>query len=371
MPDEERDASALRRQGLAPDDTGSRDVFARASTRLFVLFAAIVVALLIVSGITTYAILSAALHDVASSNLSQTGEEDLATRTSARLRWQLLAIDGVIVVAIGGLGFWYARRTLRPIRDNFAAQKRFIADASHELRTPLAIMKTEFEVALREEPAVGETGHALQSGLEEVDRMSDIVQDLLTLSRIDARQEELRFAPVDMVALTRRCGQKLGPLAERRDVAVTVRAAGALTVSGDVAHLERALLNVGRNAIDHSPAGGEVVLAAQEADGRALLEVSDRGEGIAPADLPHIFDRFYRSDAARSRVSGGSGLGLAITRWIVEHHRGSVTAASTLGAGTTIRLTFPLTGGGPAASGPAPSGAAAGGITPGTPSPGT
>ena len=326
----------------ADDPRRGRDMFARASTRLFVLFAAIVIVLLLVSGITTYAVFTAALHDVTRGRLSTAGEEELVTRTSARLRWQVLAIDGAIVVAIGGLGFWYARRTLRPIRDNFAAQKRFVADASHELRTPLAIMKTEFELALRQEPPRSDAGRALESGLEEVDRMSDIVQDLLTLSRIDARQEELRFAPVDLAALTQRCGEKLRPLAQKRDVALAVRAAGPLTVDGDVAHLERALLNVVRNAIEHSHAGDEVALAAHGADGRAVVEVRDEGEGIAPASLPHIFDRFYRGDEARSPGSGGSGLGLAITRWTVERHHGSVTASSTLGEGTTIRLSLPL-----------------------------
>ncbi len=246
------------------------------------------------------------------------------------------------MVAIGGLGFWYARRTLRPIRENFAAQKRFVADASHELRTPLAIMKTEFEVALRHEPQQSDAGRALESGLEEVDRMSDIVQDLLTVSRIDARQEELHFTPLDLAVLARRCGEKLRPLAQKRDVALTVRAAGPLTVDGDIAHLERALLNVVRNAIEHSHAGDEVALAALVADGRAVIEIRDEGEGIAPAALPHIFDRFYRGDEARSRGGGGSGLGLAITRWTVERHRGSVTASSTLGEGTTIRLSLPL-----------------------------
>ena len=258
-----------RTQPRPADDTRrGRDMFSRASTRLFLLFAAIVIVLLVVSGITTYAIFTTALHDVTRGHLSQAGEEELVTRTSARLRWQILAIDGAIVVAIGGLGFWYARRTLRPIRENFAAQKRFVADASHELRTPLAIMKTEFEVALRHEPQQSDAGRALESGLEEVDRMSDIVQDLLTLSRIDARQEELHFTPLDLAALARRCGEKLRPLAQKRDVALTVRAAGPLTVEGDVAHLERALLNVVRNAIEHSHAGDEVALAAQVADGR-------------------------------------------------------------------------------------------------------
>jgi two-component system sensor histidine kinase CiaH len=348
MADGDGDRGARRPPSPGGEGTGRSDIFSRAATRLFLLFAAIVVALLIVSGVTTYLVFSSALHDVTRGRLTYPEEESLVRRTNATLRWQILVIDGVIVVAIGGLGYWYARRTLRPIRENVAAQKRFLADASHELRTPLAIMKTEFEVALRQRPPEEEAARTLESGLEEVDRMSDIVQDLLTLSRIDARQEKLDFTFLDLAALAERCVEKLRPLAERRDVRLAGRAEGPITVSGDAAHLERALLNVLRNAVEHSHSGGLVELDARSSDGWAVLEVRDGGEGIAAADLPHIFDRFYRSDEARSRRSGGSGLGLAITRWIVERHRGSVSAASELGQGTTIRLSLPLAGSGKA-----------------------
>ena len=309
------------------------DVFARATTRLVVLFTAIVVALVVVSGVVMYLTVKTNISDVAQGS-SGGGEAEveraIASRSINRVRWQLVALDGVIIVAVGGLGFWYARRTLRPIRELYGAQKRFVADASHELRTPLAIMKADFEVALRDEPGGGapagrpdELREAVSSGLEEVDRMSAIVDDLLLLSRIDAHQEELRFAPVELAELVRRTAEGMRAMGERARVAVAVTApSGAVTATADAAHLERALRNIVRNGIEHSSPGGDVRVILTVAGDAAVVDVADEGSGIAPADLDHVFDRFYRGDSPRSR-EGGSGLGLAIARWIVERHGGS------------------------------------------------
>ena len=130
------------------------DVFARATTRLVALFTTIVVLLVVVSGLVMYLTVKTNITGVAQgrSGGGEAGvERELASRSINRLRWQLVALDGAIIVAVGALGLWYARRTLRPIRELYGAQKRFVADASHELRTPLSIMKAEFEVALREQ----------------------------------------------------------------------------------------------------------------------------------------------------------------------------------------------------------------------------
>jgi len=225
-----------------------------------------------------------------------------------------------------------------------------VADASHELRTPLAIMKADFEVALRGE--VDSTGPAeqfeelrgaLTDGLGEVDRMSAIVDDLLTLSRIDAHQEELRFAAVDLAELVSRTAEGMRTMAENARVALAVTAPdGAVPASADAAHLERALRNLLRNAIEHSAPGDTVAVDLAVAGDAAVTRVSDQGTGIAPADLAHVFDRFYRADSARSRDAGGSGLGLAITRWIVEGHGGTVAAESAPKAGTAVVVRLPL-----------------------------
>jgi two-component system, OmpR family, sensor histidine kinase CiaH len=329
------------------------DVFGRATTRLVALFTTIVVLLVVASGVFMYLTVRSNITDVAerhSGELEAERESELARESIDRLRWQLVALDGVIIVAIGTLGYWYARRTLSPIRDLYGAQKRFVADASHELRTPLAIMKADFEVALRERAGPpgereAELSEAVHGGLDEVDRMGAIVDDLLTLSRIDAHQEELRFSPIDLAELVRHTGEALGTMAEAARVAVKVTAPdSAVTPPPDAAHLERALRNVVRNAIEHSSPGDEVGVALSVSGDAALLRVVDSGAGIAPADLEHVFDRFYRADSSRSRNRGGSGLGLAIARWIVERHGGVITAESAPGEGTTVVLRLPLGG---------------------------
>jgi signal transduction histidine kinase len=321
-----------------------QDVFARATTRLAALFAGIVILLLIVSGVIMYVSFRSDIRNAVLATPAP-GESDqtLISNTVGHLRWQLILIDGLIIVAVGGLGLWYARRTLRPIRHNYAAQRRFIADASHELRTPLSIMKAEFEVALRGDALDAEARPVLQSGLEEVDRMSGMVGDLLTLSRIDARQEELQFADVDLAGLARATVETLRPLAELGGVRLTITAPEEpVTVRGDVAHLERALRNLVKNAVEASAPGAEVHVGLTLGDGTASIAVADQGPGMTAEELRHIFERFYRADAARSHEHGGSGLGLSIARWAVRRHGGEIEAASTPGKGTVMTISLPL-----------------------------
>ena len=268
-------------------------------------------------------------------------EQAFVSRSLGSLRWQLLAVDAVIVIVIGAGGLLYARSTLRPIRENVAAQKRFVADASHDLRTPLAIMKAEFEVELRRPDLDEATRPVLVSGLEEVDRMSGMVEDLLTLSRIDAHQEPLGREPLDLAALARQTVTELGALAATGGVALRADAAEAAPAVGDEGHVRRALRNVLRNAVEHSPAGATVEVTARRAAAGAQVVVTDHGEGMPPEVLEHVFDRFYRGDAARSRARGGSGLGLAIARWAMRGMGGDLTAESVAGAGTRVTLTLP------------------------------
>jgi signal transduction histidine kinase len=327
------------------------DVFARASLRLAALFAVIVVALILVSGLVLYRSISGDLQRVITSRPSNGETEHVrVSRSVTRLRWQLAVIDGLAILAVGGAGLWYARRTLRPVRETYAAQKRFIADASHELRTPLAIMQADFEVSLRGGEVDEAARPVLESGLEEVGRMSVIVDDLLLLSRIDAHQEELSFKDVDLGALVATAIEPLRSLAEGGGVGLTVEAPkGTATVSADAAHLERAVRNVVKNAVEVSPEGGTVTVRVAAENGQALVSVADEGPGMTPSQADHVFDRFYRVDAARSS-EGGSGLGLAIVAWTVRAHGGATTVASGGGGdhhgggggGTLMTIALPL-----------------------------
>jgi signal transduction histidine kinase len=323
-------------------DPASPDLFARARLRLALLFAAIVVVLVVVSSVFMYLTVRADIRAAATRSYGGgETEQEFVTRSLGSLRWQLVAVDAAIVVFIGIGGLLYARSTLRPIRESVAAQKRFVADASHDLRTPLAIMKAEFEVTLRRPDLDEDARPVLLSGLEEVDRMSSMVEDLLTLSRIDARQERLAREPLDLVALARQTVDELGNLAATGGVLLRTDATGDAPAVGDEGHVRRALRNVVRNAVEHSPSGATVEIAVRRTPRGAEVVVADHGEGMPPEVVAHVFDRFYRGDAARSQERGGSGLGLAIARWALRGMGGDLTVESRVGAGTSMTLTLP------------------------------
>jgi two-component system, OmpR family, sensor histidine kinase CiaH len=323
-------------------DGARPDVFARAQLRLAVLFAAIVVALVVVSSVFMYLTVRSDIQSAATGRFQDSeSEQAFVSQSLGSLRWQLVAVDAAIVVIIGLGGLLYARRTLKPIRENVAAQKRFVADASHDLRTPLAIMKVEFEVELRRPDLDETTRPVLISGLEEVDRMSGMVEDLLTLSRIDAHQESLAREPLDLAALARATVDELRTLAAAGGVELLAEGETRAAATGDEGHVRRALRNVVRNAVEHSPSGAAVTVSIERSADGARVLVADHGEGMPPEVLDHVFDRFYRADAARSRDRGGSGLGLAIARWAVRGMGGQLTAQSRVGEGTRVTLTLP------------------------------
>jgi len=323
-------------------DAARPDMFARAQLRLALLFAIIIVALVVVSSVFMYLTVRADIRSAASGRFQDTeSEQAFVSQSLGSLRWQLVAVDAAIVVVIGVGGLLYARRTLKPIRESVAAQKRFVADASHDLRTPLAIMKAEFEVALRRPDLDEEARPVLASGLEEVDRMSGMVDDLLTLSRIDAHQEQLAREPLDLAALARATVDEFGALAAAGDVELRAEGETAAPAAGDPGHVRRALRNVVRNAVEHSPHGAVVEVAVQRAASGARVVVTDHGPGMPPEVVAHVFDRFYRGDAARSRDSGGSGLGLAIAHWALRGMGGDLTVESRVGHGARVTLSLP------------------------------
>ena len=323
-------------------EPSSPDVFARAQLRLALLFAGIVVALVLVSSVFMYLTVRADLRTAAQRSFGDgETEQEFVTRSLGTLRWQLVAVDGVIIAVIGVVGLLYARSTLRPIRENVAAQKRFIADASHELRTPLAVMKSEFEVSLRQEPQDAEVRRVLVSGLEEVDRMSEMVEDLLTLSRIDAHQERLALGPFDLAELARQTTEKFRSLAAGAGVELAFASDGPAPAVGDARHVARAVSNVVRNALEHSRSGGSVEVSVRAPATAAAVTVADDGEGIPPEVLAHVFDRFYRADPARSQARGGAGLGLAISRWALREMGGDIRLESEPGSGTKATITLP------------------------------
>jgi two-component system, OmpR family, sensor kinase len=224
------------------------------------------------------------------------------------------------------------------IEHGVVLQRRFLADASHELRTPLAVMRAELEVALRDPRLSGDGSGVLESTIEEVERMSRIVEDLLTLARADEGRLELLPRRLDLGEIASAVVARLRPIAEAKRVALTLEAAGAAVVA-DRSRLEQVVSNLVDNAVGYTEPGGSVRVLVWERDGQAGLSVRDTGPGIAAATLPLVFDRFFRADTARAR--GGSGLGLAICKELVEAHGGRIGASSRPGAGSEFTVTLP------------------------------
>ncbi|MGH9767018.1 MAG: sensor histidine kinase [Blastocatellia bacterium] len=230
----------------------------------------------------------------------------------------------------------------------FERQKQFTSDASHELRTPLAVMRGDIEITLRRERSNEEYKRALTSNLEEIMRLSRLVEDLLTLARGDTGQIELRCEPVDLNDLSRRMAEYITPLADQRQQTLIYEPpAGAadapVTVSADVLRIKQLLLNLLDNAIKYTEPRGKITLGLKTEENVAILSVTDTGRGIPEEDLPHIFERFFRRSAKTAdRTAAGFGLGLSIVKWIVDSHGGRIEAKSKVGKGTEFIVRLPL-----------------------------
>jgi heavy metal sensor kinase len=224
---------------------------------------------------------------------------------------------------------------------SFAEMRRFTADASHELRTPLTAIRTEAEVALRKPLALADHQQLLGSILEEVEGLTRLTDQLLALSREDAGTTGQACEPVDLTALLNAAVETMRPLAEVKGLLLHAECSGAVWVRGDAARLRQVFYNLLDNAIKYTPAGGRVEVGLGREGRSAVVTVRDTGVGIPPEHVPHVFERFYRVDRARSREQGGTGLGLTIAQSIVVAHGGRVKLTSTPGQGTTCTVTLP------------------------------
>jgi two-component system OmpR family sensor kinase len=225
---------------------------------------------------------------------------------------------------------------------SFSALRRFTADASHELKTPLTVLRADLERAMSTRQGSTEQLVALEEGLQETARMADLVESLLTLARADEGRFDLHRETIPLEPLARDVAETALILGEDAGLKVTMGKIEAVAVEGDAVRLRQLFLNLITNAIKYTAKGGRVELSLTTADGLAQFAVKDTGIGIAGADLPFIFDRFWRVDRARSRVErGGVGLGLAISQYIAQAHGGSILVASRLGRGSTFTVSIP------------------------------
>jgi two-component system, OmpR family, sensor kinase len=230
------------------------------------------------------------------------------------------------------------------LETSFAALRRFTADASHELKTPLAVLRADVERSMSPRTPQ-ERAVALEEALQQVTRMADLVDSLLTLARFDEGRFDLHRERVALDPMFGEVADTARLLAEDSGLRIIARPPGdGLDILGDPTRLRQLFLNLVTNAIKYTPRGGTVELSLERDGTLAVFTVRDTGIGIAAADLPHLFERFWRADRVRARGAerGGFGLGLSICQWITQAHGGTITVASRLGRGSTFTVTLPL-----------------------------
>lgn len=296
------------------------------------------------------------------------------------LAWQIMA--GLLLVAI--VGYWMAGRALAPLSRLASAMSaiditnlqqrvqargaqdeldnvthafnqalervehavgemhQFSAALAHELRTPLAILRGETELALMQATSPDQLRHRLALQLDEFDKLTRLINQILTLARAEAGEVVLAKNPVDLATLSASIAEQLEPVAEARGVELRCDARSSVVVSGDAGWLERLLLILLDNAIKFTPAGGRVSVRLDRDRGFADLQVIDTGPGIPPESVPHVFERFYRADPARSPQTEGAGISLALAKWIVDSHGGTIGVTSPPGKGSTFTARLPL-----------------------------
>jgi heavy metal sensor kinase len=220
--------------------------------------------------------------------------------------------------------------------------RRFVADASHELRTPLAILRGELENVVSRNHLTAETKETLGSNLEEVERLGKIVEGLFALSHLDAGEAYHESKIFDLAKLADTTTDQMCLLAEDKNISLVSALSGAVLVKGDPARLKQVIVNLVDNAIKYTEAGGRVEVKVYVSGKEAVLEVKDNGIGIPERDLPHVFERFYRVDKARTRELGGAGLGLSIVKSICAAHQADIQVKSVEKMGTQFFVRLPL-----------------------------
>ncbi len=253
----------------------------------------------------------------------------------------LVGLIGAIILVTVFFGYIIARVTLSPARNALSAQKQFVGNIAHEVRTPLSVIKTNTEVALLGDDVSTDMRETLMSNIEELDRISEIINNLLSLSAL-VRPERMEFAAVDLSGVATDVVQKFSQLARRNEQQITLRKSPECKVWGNNTALTQIVGNLVKNAIVYTPRGGHIRVTIEPAPNNQVeLIVQDSGIGIARKDLFRIFEPFYRADPSRTKGAGGSGLGLAIVSELIKTHQGRITIRSAVGRGTTVSVLFP------------------------------
>lgn len=266
---------------------------------------------------------------------------ELIAETKQRILLMLIAANSGILVITGGLGYFLAGRTLKPIREMINEQNRFITDASHELKTPLTALRSEFEVAILDEKTLQlkEAKHLIKSGFEEIVNLQVLAENLLELTQQQKKIGSLEIEDASLLEVMEAALKRVVPLARKRQIAINNQV-DDFVLEGETQSLTELFVILLDNAIKYSDKNSEVTLTSGKTDHHIEVAVKDTGIGIDEKDIPHIFDRFYRADKSRSKTPG-YGLGLSIAKKIIETHRGSISVESKINKGSKFIVKLP------------------------------
>lgn len=259
---------------------------------------------------------------------------ELIAETKQRIFFMLVVANVGILVITGGLGYFLAGRTLKPIIEMMDEQNRFITDASHELKTPLTALRSEFEVAILDENKLQlkEAKYLIKSGFEEIVSLQGLAENLLELTQQQKKIGRLKTEEVSLLEIIEAALKKIIPLAKQKHIAIDNQVDDVI-LEGEAYSLIELFVILLDNAIKYSSEYSDVTLISKKTDRHVQVEVKDKGVGIAGKDIPHIFDRFYRADKSRSKTAG-YGLGLSIAKQIVDTHKGTISVESKVNKGT-------------------------------------
>ncbi|HEY0674435.1 MAG TPA: HAMP domain-containing sensor histidine kinase [Longimicrobiales bacterium] len=247
------------------------------------------------------------------------------------------AVVALLLVGIGGATL--AQESIKPIESAITQMRRFMGDAAHELKTPIAVLRARTDVALQRERSTEEYHEILTSVSSEAERLGNLVENMLLLARADSGQWPVQKTKVYLDDVLMDAASAARALGSHKNVQIELDTLEEAAINGDPTLLRQLLMILLDNAINFTPEGGKVSALAEKNGRSCRVTIKDTGVGIPTSALPHVFERFFRADPARSR--GGTGLGLSIARWIVDVHHGRIDVQSAEGKGTTVSVTFP------------------------------
>lgn len=267
---------------------------------------------------------------------------ELLKETKMRITTTLILLNGTILILAGTLGYFLAGKTLKPIQEMVDEQNRFISDASHELKTPLTSLKTAMEVNLRDKNLTLNNAKALmRESLIEIDRLQSLSEELLKLAQYEKPNGNLKFSTVNLAVIIKEAINKIKPLADIKEIEI-INKGKRIEVQGNKYGLIDLIVILLDNAVKYSPQKNKVVIAVEKSETAVAVSIKDNGVGISKHDIPHIFDRFYRSDSTRSKSkTEGYGLGLSIAKKIADIHSAKILVESRLNKGTKFTIKFP------------------------------